>query len=175
MNLRKSILTALLIAIGYILHQIVPGTIGNMKFDIMLSVIFVSLLINRDFKNAVVTALLGGIITAMTTTFPGGQIPNIMDKLVTCSLVFLLIKLTENLKGQTIVVGIISFLGTIVSGIVFLTSALYMVGLPAPFHILFMGIVLPTAVTNIFATIFIYQTVKLAMKVSGIKLIDQQR
>ncbi|MFT9496405.1 tryptophan transporter [Anaerosolibacter sp.] len=173
MNLRKNILSALLIAIGYILHQIVPGTIGSMKFDIMLSVIFVSLYINKDFKNAMVTALLGGIITAMTTTFPGGQIPNLIDKLVTCGIVFLMIKATERFPKQEIVRGAISFLGTVVSGTVFLTSALYISGLPAPFSVLFFGIVLPTSVTNIFLTAMIYQAVKLAMKVTGAKYVQQ--
>ncbi|MDF2891357.1 MAG: trpP, partial [Clostridia bacterium] len=67
MNLRKNILTALLIAMGYILHQVVPGTIGSMKLDIMLSFIFVALFINRDFKSVILTALLGGAITALTT------------------------------------------------------------------------------------------------------------
>jgi large-conductance mechanosensitive channel len=120
-----------------------------------------------------VTALLGGIITAMTTTFPGGQIPNLIDKLITCGVVFLMIKATERLPKQEIVRGIISFVGTVVSGTVFLMSALYISGLPAPFSVLFFGIVLPTSVTNIFLTALIYQTVKLAMKVTGTKFVQQ--
>ncbi|MBB6215210.1 hypothetical protein HNQ80_001299 [Anaerosolibacter carboniphilus] len=171
-NLRKNILTALLIAIGVILRQIVPGTIGSMKFDVMLSVIFVSLLINRDFKNTILTGLLGGVIAAMTTTFPGGQIPNIIDKLITCCLVFGMIRLSEKFQNQTIARGIISFIGTIISGSIFLTSALFIVGLPAPFEVLFLGIVLPTAITNIFLTTFLYQTVLMAMKVTGIQIAE---
>jgi hypothetical protein len=171
-NLRKNILTALLIAIGVILRQIVPGTIGSMKFDIMLSVVFVSLLITKDFKNTVLTGLVAGLITAMTTTFPGGQIPNIIDKLITCCVVFGMIKLSEQFQNQTITRGVIAFIGTIISGTIFLTSALFIVGLPAPFEVLFLGIVLPTAVTNIFLTTFLYQTVLMAMKVTGIQLAE---
>ncbi|MFZ5966906.1 MAG: tryptophan transporter [Bacillota bacterium] len=172
MNLRKNILTALLIAIGLILHQVIPGTIGSMKFDMLLSVIFVALLINQDGKNAVVTALLGGIITAMTTTFPGGQLPNIIDKLITSGCVFLMIKGAGRFRNNSIVVGAISFIGTIISGVVFLTSAFYIVGLPAPFKALFLGIVLPTAVTNILVTLLIYHAVKLAMKATGMKFVQ---
>jgi hypothetical protein len=167
MNLRKNILIALLLAIGYIMHQIVPGTIGNMKFDLMLSFIFVALFVSRDFKSAILTALLGGFITALTTTFPGGQIPNLIDKIVTCVSVFVMIKLFEKLKFKQLSTGIIAFIGTIISGTTFLYSALLLVGLPAPFSVLFAGIVLPTAITNVFVTLVVYNTVKLAIKATG--------
>ena len=171
MNLRKNILTALLIAMGYILHQVIPGTIGSMKLDIMLSFIFVALLINRDFKSMILTALLGGAITALTTTFPGGQIPNIIDKLITSIAVYLLIKLFEGFKFKQATIGFIAFIGTIVSGSVFLYSALLIVGLPAPFPVLFVGIVLPTAFANIFVTLIAYNAAKTAIKASGVKYI----
>ncbi len=173
MNLRKNIITALLIAIGFILRTIVPGTIGGMKFDLMLSVVFVSILINSEFKNVILTALLGGMLAAMTTTFPGGQLPNVIDKLITCIAVFFMIKVTSKFKFSIITVGVIAFLGTIVSGTVFLLSALYISGLPAPFTVLFIGIVLPTSITNIFATIVIHKAVNIGIKASGVNLIHQ--
>ncbi len=173
MNLRKNIITALLIAIGFILRQIIPGSIGGMKFDLMLSVLFVCLLINNDFKNVVLTALLGGIITAMTTTFPGGQIPNIIDKFITCMIMYVIIKLFGDLKDNIISVGFMAFIGTIISGSIFLSTALYIVGLPAPFMVLFMSIVLPAAVTNIFITIIVYKTVKISMKATGLSALQE--
>jgi hypothetical protein len=171
LNLRKNILTALLIAVGYILHQVVPGTIGSMKLDLMLSFVFVALLINTDFKNAILTAFLSGSITAMTTTFPGGQVPNMIDKLVTCLFVFILLKLVENFKYKQVTVGIVAFIGTIISGSVFLYTALLLVGLPAPFPVLFIGIVLPTAFTNIFATLIAYNAARTALRATGSKYI----
>jgi hypothetical protein len=171
MNIRKNILTALLIAMGYILHQVIPGTIGSMKLDIMLSFIFVALLINRDYKSMILTALLSGAITALTTTFPGGQIPNIIDKLITCFVVYLLIKLFDRFKFKQGTVGFIAFIGTIISGSVFLYSALLLVGLPAPFPILFVGIVLPTSFANIFVTLIAYNAARTAIKASGVKYI----
>jgi len=173
MNLRKSILTALLLAIGFIMHQVVPGTLGSMKFDLMLSFIFVSLFINKDFKSTLLTALLGGIITAMTTTFPGGQIANVVDKLVTAFVVYGLIVIAGKTKFNQISVGIIAFIGTMVSGTVFLTTALFMVGLPAPFTALFIAIVLPTSITNIFITIVIYNVVKAALKATKSRIIEE--
>lgn len=172
MNLRKNILIALLLSIGYILHQVVPGTIGNMKFDLMLSFIFVALFISRDFKSAILTAFLGGFITALTTTFPGGQIPNIIDKVVTCISVYVMLRLFDSFKLKQISTGIIAFVGTIISGTAFLYSALVLVGLPAPFSVLFAGIVVPTAVTNVFVTLVVYNTVQLAIKATGVKFVQ---
>lgn len=167
MNLRRSIITALLLSIGLILHQITPGTLGGVKFDFFLPFVFVSLLLNTTFKNALLTGLLGGILTAMTTTFPGGQLPNIIDKLATCIILFIIIKMMEQFKQKKIFTGTIAFLGTIISGSIFLGSALLMIGLPAPFIILFMSIVLPTTITNIFLTLIIYPTAQHAMRVTG--------
>lgn len=166
MNLRKNILSALLLAIGFIMHQVVPGTLGSMKFDLMLSFIFIAIIINKDFKSVLVTALLGGIITAMTTTFPGGQIPNLIDKVVTCIFVYGLVRILDRFKLNQISVGIIAFLGTLVSGTIFLGSALYIAGLPAPFTALFTAIVIPTSITNIFVTIVIYNAVRATLKVT---------
>ena len=117
--------------------------------------------------------LLGGIITALTTTFPGGQLPNIIDKLVTCMVVFAMVKIAEKIKLNKIAVGIIAFVGTVVSGSVFLYSALLIVGLPAPFSALFIGIVLPTAVTNIFVTVAVFGAVSMALKMSNFSLARQ--
>lgn len=173
MNLRKNILTALLLAIGFILHQITPGLLGSMKFDLMLAFIFVAIFITKDFKSTIVTALLGGIITAMTTTFPGGQIPNIIDKLVTCLAVYIMVKVLDSFKYKQISVGIIAFVGTIISGSTFLYSALIMVGLPAPFTALFLAIVLPTTIANTFITIVVYNAVKMAMKATRMNYLNQ--
>lgn len=174
MNLRKNILTALLLAIGFILHQLVPGIFAGMKFDLMLAVIFVAIFINSDFKNVLLTALIGGLITALTTTFPGGQIPNIIDKVITCIAVFVMIKASGKFRDNQICIGIISFVGTIISGTVFLLSALLIVGLPAPFKALFVGIVIPTSVTNVFITIIIYNAVRMALKVSGAQFVNSK-
>lgn len=172
-NLRKNIITALLIAIGFILRQIIPGTIGGMKFDLMLAVMFVCLLINQDFKNVLLTAFFGGVITAMTTTFPGGQIPNIIDKFITSLVVYVIIRMLGDLKENILFVGLIALIGTLVSGSVFLTSALYMVGLPVPFKVLFLSIVVPTAVANTFVTIFVYKAVKISMRSIGVKVLQK--
>ena len=174
MNLRKNILISLLLAIGYIMHQITPGTIGNMKFDLLLAFLFVALFISRDLKSTILAGLLAGFITALTTTFPGGQIANIVDKIVSSFAVYLMIKVSDKVKFKQVSTGIIAFIGTIISGTVFLSTALVLVGLPAPFTALFAGIVLPTAVTNIFVTLIVYNAVNLAIKATGAKFVQSE-
>ena len=93
MKLRNNIFTALLLTIGFVLHQITPGILGGMKFDFLLAFVFISLLLNSSLHNAILTGLLGGLLSAMTTSFPAGQIPNIIDKISTCLFLFIIIKI----------------------------------------------------------------------------------
>lgn len=172
MNLRKSIITALLIAVGFILSQVVPGVIVGMKFDLMLAMIFICILVNPEFKNTLITAALGGMITAMTTTFPGGQLPNIIDKFIVCMAIYFIIKMASKYKNNLIFIGTIGFIGTIISGTTFLTSALFIVGLPAPFKVLMTTIVLPTAAVNTFVIIVVYKAVNTALKLSCVRVFE---
>ena len=157
MNLRENIQTALLLAIGLMMHGTVPGIMGGMKFDFMLAFIFIAIFLNPSFKNTMMTALVGGFLSAMTTTFPGGQIPNIIDKFVTCLFVYLVIKvMTQVGKMNMLGYGLISIGGTIISVSVFLGTAMGMMGLPLPISLLIMTVVLPRAAGNLIVTTTIY-------------------
>lgn len=168
MNLKNNIFTTLLLAIGLIMHQITPGILGGMKFDFLIIFMLIAILLNPNFGNALLTGLLGGILSAITTTFPGGQLPNIVDKLVTCLVLYLLINTLKRYNSNYIIIGFLGGIGTFVSGMVFLSSALYIVGLPAPFTALVIGIVMPTAIINTIGTVFIYKIVKTAMRRTGV-------
>lgn len=170
MKLRNNIFTTLLLAIGFILHQITPGILGGMKFDFLLIFMIVSLLLNPKFENAILTGLLAGLLSAMTTTFPGGQLPNIIDKVVTCLILFFIIKYISRIKTNPVVVGIIGGLGTFLSGIIFLGSAAFITGLPVPMKMLITTVVIPTTIINGIGTVFIYGITKKAIKLSGIAL-----
>lgn len=155
MNTRKMVVAALFLSIGFILHQVIPGLpLGSMKPDPFLAMMFLAILYVDDFKGTMAIGLAAGILTAMTTTFPMGQIPNIIDKAVTAPAVYLLFQMVRNLKNHTLRLTIISVLGTLLSGTVFLFSALVLVSLPAPFIALFVGVVLPAVVTNSVLVLF---------------------
>ena len=172
-NTQKMIINALLLAIGAILHQVTPALGLPMQPDFALSMLFVIMIINNnDYKTNIIAAIITGVFTALTTKFPGGQLPNIIDKLVTVNIMYLLllflnkildlIKL-NNLKENLLV--LISFpLGTLISGSTFLLSAKYISGLPADFSILFITVVIPALLINTIGGFIIYQTITLSLK-----------
>lgn len=164
MNLKKLVTNSLFLAIGVILHQITPPLVNGMKPDFLLAMIFIIILLNNDYKTILITALAAGIFSAATTSFPGGQVPNIIDKFVTCNILYIVLITMRKISNNQIKIILISSLGTILSGSVFLLSALLLVGLPAPFSILFFSIVLPATLINTVVTSFLYNTVILAQK-----------
>lgn len=174
MKLRENIFTTLLLAIGLIIHHITPGILGGMKFDFLLIFMTVSLIMNNKLRNTILTGFLAGMLSALTTSFPGGQIPNMIDKMIASMVIYLLIQVFIKIKLNNITIGIIGALGTLVSGIVFVVSASLIVGLPAPMMAMITAIVIPTALVNTFGTVFIYNIVKLAMKRSGISIINSK-
>lgn len=166
MNLRKLILSSLLLAIGLVLHQIAPPILFGMKPDILLSMMFIAILLVDDYKTTLLVGLAAGILTAATTTFPGGQIPNVIDKLITCNLIYLFIKATKKVLNHQVQMFIASLVGTVISGTVFLGSALILVGLPGgnSFTALFLAVVLPATLVNTIACMFLYNAAYLANK-----------
>lgn len=172
-NTQKMVINALLLAIGAILHQVTPALGLPMQPDFALSMLFVIMIINNnDYKTNIIAAIITGIFTALTTKFPGGQLPNIIDKLVTVNIMYLvllflnktldLIKL-NNLKENLLV--LITFpLGTLISGSTFLLSAKYISGLPADFSILFITVVIPALLINTIGGFIIYQTITISLK-----------
>ncbi|MHB9145545.1 MAG: tryptophan transporter [Symbiobacteriia bacterium] len=158
MKTRELVQVALLLAIGYVLHAITPPLVGGMKPDLLLSMLFVILLLFRDLKLGIVAGAVAGILSALATTFPGGQIPNVIDKLITSLIVIGLIYLLQKVNDK-VLAGVVGLIGTVVSGTVFLGSALILVGLPAPFKILFTSVVLPAALINTVAIVILYPIV----------------
>jgi hypothetical protein len=165
MKLRKIIISSLLLAIGLVLHQVVPPILFGMKPDMLLSMMFIAILLNKDYKMALLVGLAAGVLTAATTTFPGGQLPNIIDKLITCNCVYLMARLTDKFNHQ-IKMFIISIIGTLISGSVFLGSAALLFGLPgsASFTNLMLIVVIPATVVNTIACLVLNNAVELAMK-----------
>lgn len=112
-------------ALGLVLHLMVPGIFFGVKPDFLLSMMFISLMIVGDVKEAVLIGVAGGIMSALTTGFPGGQIPNFIEKIITSLVVFYVIKAMD--KNFSIAKIILIFaLGTMVSGTLFLSIALTM-------------------------------------------------
>ncbi len=165
MRTRDLAQAALLVAVAMILRSLTPPLVMGMKPDLTLTMMFIILIIKRDIKLGFLVALATGIFTALTTTFPGGQIPNIVDKLLTFVIVYNLIPVITKFTSKRITAGVTTAIGTVISGSLFLGIATLLVGLPAPFTILFTSVVLPAAALNTAAAVVIFSVVDFAMDV----------
>lgn len=171
MNTRKLTLSSILLAIGLALHYMIPGTLGAMKPDTLLSMMFIAILICDDYKSTIAIGGAAGILTALTTTFPGGQIPNVIDKFITAQLVFLLVRGTKGFYHQ-VRMFTLAIVGTLISGTVFLTSAIVLVGLPPAtnFQSLFIAVVLPAVAVNTALSILVYNILQSSTRRTSFKL-----
>jgi len=164
MNLRKMVLTSLFLALGLILHQAMPPILFGMKPDIMVCMMFIALFLNKDdYKMALLIGIIGGIFSALTSTFPGGQMPNIIDKFVTANCIFLLYKILGTKVKDQVQIFIAAILGTLISGTVFLCSAALLVGLPAPFMTLMIAVVIPAVAMNAIGCSILYNATVISL------------
>ena len=160
MKTKQLVTNSLLLAVGFLLHYVTPAIGLPMQIDFSLITLILVITLNRNsFSTCVASGVATGIFSGLTTKFPVGFIPNIIDKITTTIFVYLLIKLLDKTalhsKIKTIVVNAV---GTLVSGTVFLSSALLLVGLPAPFSLLFVTVVIPATIVNTIAG-FIINTI----------------
>ena len=174
MNTRKLVLNAVLLGIGLVLHQIEPAIFG-VKPDMTLIMLFTIMILNRDsYKTCLVCGIITGIFAAMTSSFPGGQVPNLIDKFITTNISFLIMmamyklpfmrKLAE--KNQDFIVSnILMSLGTAISGFIFLTSAQILVGLPGNMNLnmLFAAVVLPAVGINLIVGVIVFKVIHITM------------
>lgn len=173
-NTKKLVLNSLLLAMGLLLHQLTPAIGLPIQPDMAILMLFTIMILNKgDYKTSLVAGLVTGIFAALTTKFPAGQVPNVVDKIITTNLIYLMIYLTYKLpvikklnkKRQDVIVATMIFpVGTIISGTVFLLSAQLLVGLPGAFIALFMAAVVPATLINLIAGLFLFKIVNLSLK-----------
>ena len=153
MKTKQLVTNALLLAVGFLLHYVTPAIGLPMQIDFSLITLVLVITLNKNsFSTCLASGVATGIFSGITSKFPLGFIPNTIDKIITTIFVYLLIKLLDKTalhnKIKTIVVNAVA---TLISGTVFLVSALLLTGLPAPFFVLFTTIVIPATVVNTIA------------------------
>lgn len=163
MNIRKITTSAIMAAVGFILHQIMPGIpfLGGMKMDFLLLMMFFAIFMMEDIKEVLAVCLLFGILSAITTTFPGGQIANIVDKLITGPAVFYFGKLLRQILPKA-ATPILIFIGTLLSGAVFLYTGITVSGAALPFLKIYIGVVAPTSIINTLGGVLIEKVIERA-------------
>ena len=160
MKTKQLVTNALLLAVGFLLHYVTPTLGLPMQIDFSLITLILVISLNKNsFSTCVASGLVAGIFSGITTKFPLGFIPNIIDKIVTTIAVYFLVKLLDKTTLSNKIKAVITnAVGTLVSGIVFLVSALLLTGLPAPFFVLFTTVVVPAIAVNTIAG-FIVNTI----------------
>ena len=153
MKPKQLVTNALLLAVGFLLHYVTPAIGLPMQIDFSLITLVLIINLNKNsFSTCIASGVATGIFSGLTTKFPFGLVPNIIDKITTAIFVYLLLKLLDktalSIKIKAIVINAV---GTLISGVVFLVSALLLTGLPAPFFVLFATVVIPATVVNTIA------------------------
>lgn len=169
MSIKKIIINSLFLAIGAVLHQITPPILFGMKPDFSLVMLFIIMVLNEDYKTCISAGIVAGVLAAATTTFPGGQLANVVDKFITTNVMFLLLMPLRSAFNNQIKVILAAGIGTVVSGTAFLTAALIMVGLPTSFRVLFLSVVFPACLINIAAASILFNALSAALKRGAIR------
>ena len=160
MKTKQLTTNAVLLAVGFLLHYVTPAIGLPMQIDFSLITLVLIINLNKNsFSTCIASGVATGIFSGLTTKFPMGLVPNIIDKLVTTIAVYLLIRLLDKTTlSNKIKAIVVNAVGTLISGTVFLISALLLVGLPAPFSLLFVTVVIPATIVNTIAG-FIINTI----------------
>lgn len=166
MNIRILTILALLVGIGAVLHAVVPPVLFGMKPDMSLAMMFLGIALFPKLRYVLLVSVVTGFISGLTTSFPLGQIPNIVEKPITGLVFFGLLVLLQQIMSKNLSIPILTVIGTIISGSLFLSIALFIIGvdLGVGFIALFMANVLPATVVNTIAIIVIYPIVQGIMK-----------
>ena len=128
MDTKRMVTNAIWIAIGAILHQITPGI--DMQPDLSLAMLFIIMVYNRDYKTSLICGIAVGIFAAITSKTPNGQLPNIIDKFITCNVMFLVLSVLRDRVSKTVQILTVLPLGTLLSGTTFLTVLMVLNGFP---------------------------------------------
>ena len=156
MKTKELVLLGLFMAMGTALHLIIPPSLGSMKPDMLLTMMFLGITLFPRVGNVVLLGLASGILSALTTGFPAGQIPNIVDKFFTAFIFFGLLMAFRKIGAQLAKIVILTAVGTFVSGMIFLGTAFIFFELPDAFFALTVGIVLPAVAVNSILMFIIY-------------------
>lgn len=169
MNTRNLMLMALLVSVGAALYLVIPGYGEGMKPDFMLTMMFIGIFLFPDVRSVFLLGVTTGVLSGIFTSFPGGFLPNIVDKFITAFVVFAVILLLKKTAHHVAVSTIITCLGTVLSGTIFLTIAIYVIGANVPFGLLFITVVLPAIAMNGITFFIIYPIIKGLLKRTSFK------
>ncbi|KXH79292.1 tryptophan transporter [Sporosarcina sp. HYO08] len=156
MNTKNLVLMALLVAVGAALYLVIPGYGNGMKPDFMLTMMFIGIFLFPDRRSVFLLGVTTGVISGIFSSFPGGFLPNVIDKFITAFVIYAAFVTLKNISKHLIGATVLAGLGTILSGTIFLSIAIFVLGVNLPFFALFLTVVLPAVAMNCIAFVIIY-------------------
>ncbi len=156
---KKLTLQSILLALGLVLNLSVQlFSVSGMKVDFVVIMMAIAIIKSTSYKESLMIGFAYGLLTALTTTFPYGQVANLVDKIVVAQTIYFIkatfkIKLSDKVK--LIAYGLFT---TLLSGSIFLIIALSMANTLNIFTFLFVSVVIPSSIGN---SIMIYILAKL--------------
>jgi hypothetical protein len=164
MNTRILVILSLLVGMGAVLHFIMPPIYGVTP-DMMLAMMFIGIMLFPKLKYVGILAIATGVLSALTTSAPGGQIANMIEKPITAMIFFALFLVFKDRINIKIGVPVLTAIGTMISGSIFLLLVFYVIGLmEGVFLLAFTTAVLPAAGLNTILMIIIYPVVQQILK-----------
>lgn len=165
LNIRILVMLALLVGIGTVLHAVMPPLLYGVKPDMLLSMMFLGIILFPKAQYVLLLAILSGAMSALTTSIPGGQIANMIDKPITAFIFFgLYLIIRKGVKGP-IAAPVLTAVGTIISGSVFVAVILFVLGtLNDAFMALFVTVVLPATLINTIIMVVLYPVATAILK-----------
>lgn len=161
MKVRVLVILSLLVGIGAVLHAIIPPIFFGVKPDMLLSMMFLGIFLFPKPKYVLVLSLATGIMSALTTGAPGGQIANVIDKPITAFIILAIFLIMKDRLNINIVAPTLAGVGTIISGSIFITVISLIAGIPDGGLIsLFLLVVLPAVAVNAIIMLVVYPIVQ---------------
>lgn len=151
-------ISAMLFALGMIFSSFCPPLVFGLRPDFMLITLFIMVFNIRDFKICIAASITAGLLVASTTQYPGGQIPNIIDKFVVGLVAYICFPYLNSKKGY--IFGIFVAAASLLSGLIFLLCFKIFFELPSGLLQMVLGIMLPLAIINGIIFIPVYKLSK---------------
>src|SRR5690625_582832 len=126
MNLRVLVLLYLFVGIGFVLHYVVTTVFVGLKLKMAVSSMFLGIILFTKMNKLLLLSLLTVIVSALTTSFPMGEIINFIEKPITAFIFLSLYLLVRNVSNKLVTATCLTAIGTLISGSIFLSLALYM-------------------------------------------------
>lgn len=140
---------AILLALGLVLNIAVQTfSIVGMKIDFIVVMLAISILESQSLKDALLSGISFGILCALTTTFPNGQVANIVDKLILSITLYYFKEIFINIMDNKYILVTYAAFATLLSGTIFLYIALSLSNTLNLFIPLFTSVVIPSLLGN---------------------------